>query len=61
LTAKEKTALRNLVHARVEDAIACIVAAAGLAFFDDPARLAMYQALLPSTKSTAKPAAPPAV
>jgi len=50
LTAKEKTALRNRVQARVEDAIARVVAAATLALADDPVRVASYRALLPRSK-----------
>ena len=58
LTSKEKTALRNQVQARVEEAIARIVAAATLALADDPARIEMYRAQLPGVKSVAKPIAP---
>jgi len=57
LTAKEKTALRNQVQARVEEAIKLIVAAATLALADDPERLAMYRAQLPASKAGAKPVA----
>jgi len=58
LTAKELTAARNAAHKRVKDAIAAIVGAAELAFVDDPARVARYQALVP-TKSAAKKAPAP--
>ncbi len=58
LTAKEKTALRNQVQARVEEAIKLIVAAATLALADDPERVAMYRAQLPASKAGAKPATP---
>jgi len=58
LTSKEKTALRNQVQARVEEAIARIVAAATLALADDPARVEMYRAHLPKSKPVAKPVTP---
>ena len=59
VTSKEKTATRNAALKRVKDAISIIVGAAGLQFVDDPGRLALYEAILPSKKS-ARPAAPKA-
>ncbi len=57
LTAKEKTALRNEVQARIEAAMTRIVAIAGVVFLDNPERLAMYEALVPS-RGKKKPTAP---
>lgn len=47
VTAKEKTAARDLAKRRVQAAIGRILAAAELAFLDKPERLAMYRAVRP--------------
>ncbi len=60
LTSMESTKQRNAALKRVKDSISVIVGSAGLQFVDDPDRLALYQAVLPSTKKSAKPAAPTA-
>jgi len=60
LTSLEMTRQRNAALKRVKDAISLIVGAAGMQFVDDPDRLALYQAVLPSTKKSARPAAPQA-
>jgi hypothetical protein len=57
-TSKEKTAARNAAHKRVQAAIASIVAAAELAFVDNPERLAMYRAVLPTKPGARKSPAP---
>jgi len=51
---------RNAAHKRVKDAIAAIVGAAELAFVDDPARVAAYQALIPTRAAARKSPAPQA-
>lgn len=53
VTAKEKTALRNLALDRVERAIVRLTNAAQLAFIDNPERVQAYRALL-VTKKTSK-------
>ncbi len=60
LTSMEKTKLRNAALKRVKAAISTIVGAAGLQFVDDPDRLALYEAILPTAKKSPKPAAPQA-
>ncbi len=60
VTAREQTAARNAAHKRVKDAIAAIVGAAELAFVDDPARVAAYQALIPTRAAARKAPAPQA-
>jgi len=60
VTAKDMTAARNAAHQRIEDAIGRIQAAAELAFLNNPERLAMYRAVVPSKPSAKKPAAPQA-
>ncbi|PKN47281.1 MAG: hypothetical protein CVU59_03430 [Deltaproteobacteria bacterium HGW-Deltaproteobacteria-17] len=60
LTSMELTRQRNAALKRVKDAISVIIGAAGMQFVDDPDRLALYQAILPTTKNSAKPAAPKA-
>lgn len=47
VTSKEKTAGRNRAQQRVQAAIGKILAAAELAFLDNPERLAMYRAARP--------------
>jgi len=56
ISSKEATAARNAAHQRVEDALGRILAAAELAFLQDPARLAMYRALIPAKPAAKKPA-----
>ncbi|PKN45454.1 MAG: hypothetical protein CVU59_09045 [Deltaproteobacteria bacterium HGW-Deltaproteobacteria-17] len=58
LTAKEKTAARNEAHKRVKAAIAAIVGAAELAFVNNPERLALYRAILPTKPGARKSPAP---
>jgi hypothetical protein len=60
LTSMELTKQRNAALKRVKDALSVIVGAAGMQFVDDPDRLALYQAVLPTTKNSAKPAVPKA-
>ncbi len=60
LTSMEKTKLRDAALKRVKAAISMIVGAAGLQFVDDPDRLALYEAILPTAKKSAKPSAPKA-
>jgi hypothetical protein len=60
LTSLEMTRQRNAALRRVKDAISLIVGAAGMHFVDDPDRVALYQAILPTTKKSARPAAPKA-
>jgi len=60
LTSMEMTRARNAALKRVKDAISKIVGAAGLQFVDDPDRLALYTAVLPTAKKSPKPAAPKA-
>ncbi len=47
VTSKEKTAARNRAQQRVQATIGKILAAAELAFLDNPERLAMYRAARP--------------
>ncbi len=47
VTSKEKTAARNATQQRVQAAIGKVLAAAELAFLDNPERLAMYRAARP--------------
>jgi len=60
ISSKDATAARNAAHQRVEDALGRILAAAELAFLQDPARLAMYRELIPAKPAAKKPAAPKA-
>ncbi|PKN23716.1 MAG: hypothetical protein CVU65_13820 [Deltaproteobacteria bacterium HGW-Deltaproteobacteria-22] len=60
VSSKDATAARNAAHQRLEYALGRILAAAELAFLDDPARLAMYRELIPSKSAAKKPAAPKA-
>jgi len=53
-------AARNAAHKRVKAAIAAIVGVAELAFVGDPARIAAYQAHLPTRSATLKAPAPQA-
>jgi hypothetical protein len=60
VTAKEKTAARKAAQARVESGIAKIISAAELALVDQPERVALYHAALPTTtrKKKAEPPTP---
>ena len=61
VTAKDKTVTRKAVQARVEAAIDKIIAAADLALVDQPDRLALYHAVIPSRgKKAAAPKPTPA-
>jgi len=59
VSSKDKTANRKAVQARVEAGIYRILAAADLALVDQPERLALYHALIPTkTRPAKKPPTP---